>query len=68
MRFERVHVWDKGGNQLGAHAYVEVPGIGIVEFHSALSVELTERIREEVIAALRVKFGQKLIDKPTSAT
>lgn len=62
MKFERAHIWEKG-DHLEAHATVDVPGIGKVEFHSALSADLCNRIRDEVIAALRVKFGQRLAEK-----
>jgi len=59
MKFERAHLWNRDG-KIEASAFVEVPGLGMVEFQHALSDELCKMVVDESIAALRVKFGQKL--------
>lgn len=59
MKFERAHLWNKGSG-IEASATVEVPGIGMIEFKCAISDETCERVRQEVITALRTRMGQKL--------
>ena len=66
MRFERAHLWNVD-NGIKVSATVEVPGIGMVEFECALSQETCERVREEVLVALRVRMGQKLEQPNTDA-
>ena len=62
MRIKNVFVHETPGavGKLTANATVEVPGLGEVQFVSAMSEELCNTVREEVFAALRVRMGQQL--------
>jgi hypothetical protein len=44
-----------------AKAAIDVPGLGEVNIEHALSEEVCMRIRDEAIAALRLKLGQMLV-------
>ena len=62
MKIRNVFVHEAlgAGGKLTANATVEVPGLGDVQFVSALTEELCNTVREEVFAALRVRMGQQL--------
>lgn len=64
MKFLSAHLWPRDSGAIQANAIVEVPGIGEVQFHCALSEELCNRVREEAIAALRLRLGQTLVEEP----
>jgi len=58
-----VHISDEGKPTEGltARATIIVPGLGEVQTQNALSDELTARIADECVAALRLKLGQRLL-------
>ena len=58
-----VHISDEGKPTecLTARATILVEGLGEVQTQNALSDELTTRIVEECLAALRLKLGQRLL-------
>lgn len=58
-----VHISDENTpkERLTARATIIVPGLGEVQTQDALSDELTARIADECVAALRLKLGQRLL-------
>lgn len=53
---------------LQSNATIDVPGIGEVKIDHSLSDDLIERIREESVAALRLRLGQTLAAVPPVPT
>ena len=61
MQIENVFLHKGPDGGLQAKATISVPGIGEIKIEHAMSDELCANIKEEVIAALRVRLGQTIV-------
>lgn len=68
MELENVFLHKSGDGGLKARATINVPGIGEIKIEHAMSDELCANIRDEVIAALRVRLGQTIVTPNADVT
>lgn len=60
MKVECLHIWRREDKPWQVNATIQVDGLGEVKISHALSEELCNRVEQEALSALRIKFGQTL--------